>query len=144
MCSSDLNATGSFIGADAFIDRNSGIAASVQELVAKGPLPGQCGVVIAHGRRIVSADVFANADALACQWEAIVRSALLDAPEAIAGKPSASKALDFLHRFAAGTAELAPGAGLGREHHITARGLVGQALVWDDVLVHASAFAIAA
>ena len=139
------NMTSSLLDADLVINRDNGLARSVEELVAMGPLPGQCGVVIAHGRRVVSIDVFANPDLLACQWERIVRAAMLDAPgEAVAGRPSASKALSFLRAFAGGDARLAPGVGLGREHHVSAKRLVGQALVWDDVLVHASAFAAAA
>ncbi len=139
------NITGSLLDADRVIDRDDVIRRSVDELVAKGPLPGQCGVVIAHGRRVVSVDVFANPDLLACQWEQIIRAALLDAPgEATTGRPSASKALAFLRGFAEGSSQLAPGVGLGREHHVSSKRLVGQALVWDDVLVHASAFATAA
>lgn len=139
------NMTNSLLDAEFVLDRNDDIARAVEELVAKGPLPGQCGVVIAHGRRIVSVDVFANPDLLACQWASIVRSAMLDAPvDAVNGRPSASKALSFLRKFAEGQARLAPGVGLGREHHVSGKRMVGQALVWDDVLVHASAFATAA
>lgn len=138
------NPTGSLIGADVAFDRDERLAKATDELIAMGPLPGQCGVVVAHGGRIVSADVFANADAFACQWEAIVRGAMLDAPETVNGRPSATRALEFLHRLAHGKAELAPGVGLGREHHITGKKVIGQALVWDGFLVHASAFAAAA
>lgn len=138
------HATRSFIGADVAFELDNELARITDELVALGPLPGQCGVVIAHGARVVSADVFANADAFSCQWEAIVRSAMLDAPDAVHGRPSATRALKFLHRLATGKAELAPGAGLGSEHHISGNKVIGQALVWDNVLVHASAFAAAA
>jgi len=136
--------TGSFIGAEQVFERNSGLARVTDELVALGPLPGQCGVVIAQGGRVLSADVFANPDTFACQWEAIVRGAMLDAPGQSVGRASATRALEFLHRLAAGRAELAPGVGLGREHHITGKQVIGQALVWDGFLVHASAFAAAA
>lgn len=138
------NPTGSFLGAEQAFDRDGRLAKATDDLVTMGPLPGQCGVVVAHGGRIVSADVFANADAFACQWEAIIRGALLDAPHAATGRPSATRALEFLHRLATGKAELAPGVGLGREHHITGKKVIGQALVWDGFLVHASAFAAAA
>ena len=73
-----------------------------------------------------------------------MRSALFDAPEEVRGTPSATKALQFIRRCADGRCELAPGVGLGREHHIASKRVVGQALVWDDVLVHASAFTVAA
>ena len=138
------NPTGSFIEADNMFDRDDAIGAAADELIGMGPRPGQCGVVISHGRRVVAADVFANADMFACQWEAVVRAALFDAPDEARGTPSATKALQFLRRFADSKADLAPGVGLGREHHVSAKRVVGQALVWDDVLVHASVFAVAA
>jgi hypothetical protein len=62
----------------------------------------------------------------------------------------------FLRRFATAPNRVAPGVGLGREHHVSTPKVVGQAhhvstpkvvgqaLVWDDVLVHASMFAVAA
>ncbi len=139
-----LNPTSSLIEADSMFDRDDAIGAAAGELIGMGPLPGQCGVIVSHGRRVVAADVFANADMFACQWEAIVRSALFDAPDEVRGTPSATKALQFLRRFADGKSELAPGVGLGREHHVSGKRVVGQALVWDDVLVHASAFTVAA
>lgn len=139
-----LNPTSSFIEADSMFDRDDAIGAAAGELIGMGPLPGQCGVIVSHGRRVVAADVFANADMFACQWEAIVRSALFDAPGEVRGTPSATKALQFLRRFAGGKSDLAPGVGLGREHHVSGKRVVGQALVWDDVLVHASAFTVAA
>jgi hypothetical protein len=120
------------------------IGRAVDELIALGPLPGQCGVVVAHGSRVVAADVFASSGMLRDRWAAIVRSHMVDAPGAVRGTPSATRALKFLHRFARGTATSVPGVGLGREHHITTCGLVGQALLWDDVIIHASAFALAA
>jgi hypothetical protein len=138
------NATGAFTGVEAVFDADTGLARVTDELVGKGPLPGQCGVVVSHGSRIVAADVFATPDMLACHWEAIVRSIMLDAPEHATGSPSASRALRFLRRFAEGSSQIVPGVGLGREHHVTAKQLVGQALVLDDILVHASAFAEAA
>lgn len=139
------NPTHSLLDTQHVIRQRDDISAAVDELVKLGPLPGQCGVVIAHGGRIVSADIFANPDLLACQWSAIVQAALLDAPgPEVQGRPSASKALSFLRKFSTGEARLAPGVGLGREHHVAAKRLVGQALVWDDLLVHASAFASAA
>ena len=136
--------TSAFTAVDAVFARDRVLAEATDRLVGKGPLPGQCGVVVAHGSRIVAADVFAAPDMLACHWEAIVRSAVLDSPTEASGTPSATRALRFLRKFVEGEARITPGVGLGREHHVSARKLVGQALVLDDVLVHASAFAEAA
>jgi hypothetical protein len=128
---------------DVFL-RDDRRARGVDELVAMGPLPGQNGIVISHGSRIVAADVFATPDALACHWEAIIRSHMLDAPDRVSGRPSLTRAVRFLRRLAVAEHRIAPGVGLGREHHVSTDKLVGQALVWDDVLIHASAFALAA
>jgi len=124
--------------------RHERLAEAAAELTDLGPLPGQCGVVVAHGSRIVAAEIFATPDLLAGQWAAMVRAQVLDAPERVEGRPSASRALRFLQRLAAGDAVEAAGVGLGVERHIRTRRLVGQALVWDGSLVHASGFALAA
>ncbi len=138
------HATGSLTAADAALAADGRLANAADELVAMGPLPGQCGVVVGHGSRIVAADVFADPDSLACHWEAIVRAHMLDAPTQVLGAPSITRAVRFLRRFALASDRVAPGVGLGREHHVTNAKVAGQALVWDGVLVHASAFAVAA
>ncbi|MFM8238290.1 MAG: ARPP-1 family domain-containing protein [Actinomycetota bacterium] len=135
--------TAAFTAADEVFERDGRLDSAVGELVGRGPLPGQRGVVVAHGRRVVQADVFATPEVLAEQWEALVRAYLLDAPERTDGTPSTDRVLRFLERFGTAESTEAPGVGLGTEHHVETDRLVGQALVWDDVLVHASAFALA-
>lgn len=129
---------------ESVFDTDQHLAAVVDELVGKGPLPGQVGVVVCHGSRVVSADLFANPDMLACHWEALVRSAMLEATDRPRSAPSATKVLKFLRSFAKAKAVVTPGAGAGREHHVTSDRVAGQALVLDDVVVHASMFAVAA
>jgi hypothetical protein len=138
------NDTSALAAAEGALLRDNRLAQAIDALVAAGPLPGQCGVVVSHGSRIVAADVFASADVLACHWEAIVRSNMLDVPERVHGRPSLTRAVRFLRKFATATNTITTGVGLGREHHIANNKVVGQALVWDDVLIHASAFALAA
>lgn len=139
-----VSSTRDFAAMDSALDARTGVATAVEELVAKGPLPGQVGVVVCHGSRVVSAELFATADMLACHWEALVRSAMLEAVDRPRSKPSATKALAFLRSFAKAKAVITPGAGVGREHHVDSSRIAGQALVLDDVLVHASMFAVAA
>lgn len=138
------NDTASMLAAELRFDDDHRLAAALEELVARRPLPGQCGIVAAHGSRIVAIEVFATADLLRRHWEPLVRAQLLDAPDHHPGRPSASTALWFLRSLAHGDAVAAPGVGIGTELHVRGRHLVGQALVWDDALVHASAFALAA
>jgi hypothetical protein len=131
---------------DAF-DRFDGdeLGALRDELVRRGPRPGQRGVIIAHGRRIVSAELFATRELLAERWSAVVSGILLDVPAGeVVGRPSATKALRFLARLAEAESTRAPGVGLGTEFHVRGNKVVGQALVYDDVIVHASMFAVAA
>ena len=126
-------------------DRDRMVAEAAAELSARGPLPGQCGVVVCHGSRVVSLEWFATPEMLAAHWPALVNSALLDAPERMPStRPSATRALRFLRRAAQHAATVSPGVGLGREHHLRTSKVVGQALVLDDLVVHAAAFALAA
>ena len=138
------NDTVALDGVSNVFGRGDRLGLDIEKLVQMGPLAGQCGVVVSHGSRIVAADVFGTPDMFACHWAAVVRSNMLDATEAGRTQPSATRALRFLHTFANAATEVAPGVGLGREHHVTTPRIVGQALIWDDILVHASAFALAA
>ena len=135
--------TSAYLATDEVFERNYRLARLVDELVDLGPLPGQRGIVVAHGKRVVQVDIFASREVLVEQWEALVRSYLLDAPRRVEGAPSTDRVLRFLKRFGTAESVEAPGVGLGTEHHVETGRLVGQALVWDDLLVHASAFALA-
>lgn len=138
------NATNDLFAAREALLRDERRQAVIDDLVARGPLPGQVGVVVSHGSRVVAADLFATPDMLACHWGALVRSHLLEAVDQPRSKPSATKVLDFLRRFAAAPAEVTAGAGAGREHHVHTSRIAGQALLLDGVVVHASMFAVAA
>ena len=126
------------------LDADNRVGEAVQQLVEAGPLPGQCGIVIGHGKRIVSAEVFATPELLAANWEALIRAAMLDVPAGIEGRPSVSRALRFVNRLATASGTRSAGVGLGEELHVRTSRLVGQALTLDGVVVHASAFALAA
>lgn len=138
------NATSSLLANEALLEEDSRLRDATSELIALGPLPGQCGIVLSHGSRIVAVELFANHRLLAANWEALVRAALLDTPVDLRGRPSAGRALQFLHRMATAAGTDAPGVGLGRESHVRTGRLVGQALTLDGSVVHASAFALAA
>ena len=131
--------------ADNHIESDATLARAIEELEAFGALPGQCGVVVAHGSRVVSAEVFATPTMLAAHWGALTRGMLLDAPESEpTSRPSATQALRFLRRIASSTPIITDGVGLGREHHVRTSRLVAQTLVVDATIVHATAFALAA
>lgn len=121
--------------------RDSARFDTAEELVSMGPLPGQCGIVIAHGRWIAAVDLFGAPHLLAAHWGALIRSHLLELPTEN-GAPSATMALRALRRFAFAEARTAPGVGLGAEHrvHDERTGMVGHALTLNEKLVHAGVF----
>ncbi|MDE0448248.1 MAG: hypothetical protein OXH96_16420 [Spirochaetaceae bacterium] len=115
-------------------------AATVEKLAACGPLPAQCGIVVTHGSWVQAMDLFGAPDLLAVHWPALVRSYLLESPVP-KGRPSATRVLDLTRRFAAARGQQAPGVGLGIEHRMADKRLVGQALILDGAIVHAAFFA---
>ena len=127
--------------AERYLSRDRQRAHTVRRLVRRGPLPGQCGVVVAHGRRVVAIEVFGNHDLLVPHWEGLVRSHLMERPTA-RGHPSATRTLHRIRRFAEVPAVESPGVGLGTELHVKDRRTVGQALTHRGAIVHASGFMI--
>lgn len=127
--------------AEQLLRRDRQRAHTIRRLARRGPLPGQCGVVVAHGRRVVAIEVFGNLDLLLPHWEGLVRSHLMERPTAN-GHPSATLALHRIRRFANAPAVANRGVSLGTELHINDRRTVGQALTHRSAIVHASAFMI--
>jgi len=138
------NDTGTFLAAEAAIANDARIRQAQAEIIELGPLPGQRGVVVAHGGRIVSCDLFASTEVLAAHWGGLVTSWFLDAPEvADTRRPSVSRALRFVRRLGSLPGDSAPGVGTGTEVYLRDRRVAAQVLLADDAVVHASAFALA-
>ena len=133
------SSTGAVADADQVFERDGYRQAAVGELVDRGPLTSQCGIVVAHGWRAVAAEVFGSPELLAAHWGPLVRSHLLEHPTAT-GQRSATGAMKLLRRFAQATSVDSPGLGLGTEHHVNAERVTGQALTLDGALVHAGIF----
>ena len=127
-----------------FAQRDQASARAIEDLVRRGPLAGQQGVVVAHGQRIVNAELFATHEALCANWEALMRGIVLDAPGDQKLRTSATAALKFLSRLSKAEIISKPGVGLGTEEHVRSTRLVGHSLSFEGALVHASAFALAA
>jgi hypothetical protein len=138
-------ATSALAAGDEVFGREDGrdLARAIDELVQRGPLPGQCGVVVSHGSRVVQAEVFGAPELLAKQWEPLVRAWMYDAPGQVRGTPSLSRAVNALGHVATMRKDTAAGVGLGRELHATDNRVVAHGLVLDDALVHLGAFALA-
>ena len=112
---------------------------TAEELASRGPLPGQCGIAVSHGRHVVAIELFGSHGLLASHWSAVIRSHLLESvrPD---GRPSATAVLRLFRLFGRALPEQSPGIGLGHEHRIKHVRIVGQALTLDSSIVHASAF----
>jgi len=125
-------------------ENDSQVAEAIDDLVSRAPLADQRGVVVAHGSRVVSAEIFATYEALQVNWEAVIRGIILDAPRQVKSRPSATAVQRFLHGISVGEIVRIPGVGLGTEEHVKSRALVAHGLSHEGILVHASAFALAA
>ena len=130
--------TGSITAAH-HVDRRPGI-----NLAERGPAADQIGVAISHGRRVVSVELFGSTDLLGAAWPGIVRAALLDTPTHVRGAPSSTKVLRFLDRWFATPSASVRGVGAGVEYRARTERLVAQSLTYNDVIVHGSAFVLAA
>lgn len=109
------------------------------ELIGRGPLPGQTGIAVGYGEHIVAVELFGAAHLLQAHWEGLVRSHLShDSDES--GTASATEALRVVREFAFADGHEAPGVGMGTERRVKAGESVGQALLLDRMLVHASIF----
>ena len=129
--------TRAMAAADAVYEREPDRQAAADELGALGPLPGQCGVVVTHGPRVVATEIFGAPELLRPHWGALVRAYLLERPTA-AGRPSASRVLRKLGRVSKAAGRETPGLGLGVERHLAGPKAVGQALTLESAIVHAS------
>ena len=139
------NSSSTLAAAEARLRDDDRIATATDELRRLGPLPGQCGIIVAHGSRIVSLELFATPAMLAAHWAALVGGIMLDAPlHEPTSRPSLTRALKFVRRINTTKATVNPGVGLGSEVHVRTSKMVAQALVHEGVVVHASAFALAA
>ncbi len=118
------------------------VAGRLAELREMGPLPGQHGVVVSLGRRVVAAEVFDRTATLAAYWPAMIDGYAFDAGAEPEGRPSATRALAFLADLARRPPVENGGVGLGTELHFGGQRVTGTGLRVDDTLVHLSAFAL--
>lgn len=127
--------------AEQFLHADHRRAGTIDHLAGIGALPGQCGIVVTHGKRVVAMEIFGNHQLLVPHWDGLIRSYLMEKPSS-GGYPSATSALWALGRFSQAPAVGKSGVGLGVELHVETHRLVGQALTLNGSLVHASAFMI--
>ena len=115
----------------------TGRAEPVEMLAGRGPLPGQCGVVVARGDRIAAMDLFGAPHLLAAHWGQIVRSYYVESAPSVS-RPSTDLVLRLVRRFGRKPAREMPGVGLGVERRVAFNGMTGQMLSLNNALVHAA------
>ncbi len=129
--------------ADSALVRDSARYNAVNELISLGPLPGQCGVVVAYGNRAVFADVMGSPSLFAPHWERLVRAHLSERVSAqVQGRwdAAAGPALRILRRMGRKTGHSQDAVGIGTEHYVAGRRYIGQALTLWNSTVHAVAY----
>ena len=129
--------TGAMSAADEVLERDVDRRAAVEALVERGPLPGQTGVAVAHGGRVVAIEGFGSPALLARHWRALVRSYLLE-PPAGGGEPDAGRVLAELKPNSRAPCRVTRGLGAGDELHLRRGPTTGQALVLDGAVMHFS------
>jgi len=103
------------------------------------------GVAVALGGQLAGADLFDQPATAASLWARLVRSYALDALDAPAGDGfDKGGVAGFLAQLASARTEVYPCLGLGRDVRLEGAGVEGAALVYEDVVVHLSAFPAAA
>ena len=121
--------------------------AAANELTRLGPLPGQCGLVVAHRNRAISADVMGSPTLFAAHWERLVRAHLSErvSTQAPGQSPlewdaAVGPALRILTRMGMESRSPLDAVGMGNEYHVEGRGYVGHALTLGNATAHAVAY----
>lgn len=115
--------------------RDKARAAAARELSGLGPLPGQCGIAVSQGRWITAVEIFGARHLLAAHWGALIKSHLMEQPTH-SGPPSVDTALWVIRRFASMDAQEDPAVGLGTDIRLRDKKRIGQALTYEESLVH--------
>lgn len=129
----------SMADADSALVRDSARHNAVNELTRLGPLPGQCGMVVAYGSRAVFADIMGSPGLFAPHWKQLIRAHLSEQVSThIQGHwdAAAGPALRILRRMGRETGHSQDAVGIGTEHYVKGRGYVGQALTLWNSTVH--------
>lgn len=116
----------------------------IETVKADGPLPGQVGIAVMHGSKVVSIEVFASTELLADQWAEVIQ-AIFDEPiKPPSGRPTADAVLRQLSKLSRLDWVPVPNVGQGRTSVVRNDKWSGRVLESDGQIVHASMFATAA
>jgi hypothetical protein len=106
-------------------------------------VPGACGLAVALGPQVVTADLFDKPATCEKVWGRLLSGLVLDAPvETRAdGSPDVAQVNEFLHEARNAAWARSEAAGEGQEYRAEFDGKVGSALLLDGALVHGSVLA---
>lgn len=105
------------------------------------PAPGQTGVIACIDGRPVALDAFDRPETLGKLWPRLLSGYALDAIGHEAVLISDAVIADFLARAAGASTTSHEGLGVGMDVVLTAPEVVGNALTWEDGVVHLAVFA---
>lgn len=114
----------------------------VQYISAFKYVEGCNGVIIAINGKIFCADIFDKSNTMEKIWKKLINSYALDAIEDIKkdGKVSLKQAKSFLDEVKKGEFKGYKSVGLGEDVRISAKNIIGSALVAEDKVVHIGLF----
>ena len=127
--------------AEEVYSRDRSLFSAVDDLIKLGPLPKQNGIVVTHGTSVKAVELFGSHYLLAHYWGTLVRSHMLESLHD-PGPHSAERALWAIRRFGSMNHKSCPGIGMGTELRMTDQIMVGQALMLNEAVVHASMFTL--
>jgi len=106
-------------------------------------VPGACGLVVALGQQVVTADLFDKPGTCEKVWNRLLSGLVLDAltEGKAGGPPEVAQVSQFLHEVRNATWTQTETVGAGQEFRAEFDGKVGSALLLDGVLVHGSVVA---
>ena len=113
----------------------------VMKVAFAEPEPGQTGVIACIGGRPVALDAFDRPETLAKLWQRLLSGYSLDALGREPAAVSDAAIERFLAKAAAAETTAHEGLGVGMDVILTAPDVVGNALTWEDGIVHLALFA---
>jgi len=124
---------------DSFDHRRGEVDAIKQAF--SSPEAGQTGVIACIGGKAVALDAFDRPETLSKLWPRLLSGYVLDAVGRPARELEDGTVESFLGRAAASENTSHEGLGLGMDVVLTSPDVVGNALAWEDGIVHLALFA---
>lgn len=117
--------------------------AKIEKVAAGGPLPGQIGLAVMQGSRVVSIEMYASSALLADHWDQLIRSIFDEPAGRVSGRASADRVLRQLSKLSRTEWTRVPTVGIGQTHVAEDTKWSCRVLETNGAIVHASMFALA-